>query len=192
MTGSELTTVRLRLAPHAPEHLRALITGTEFYELESGFKSAPGLRDFIVSPDVSPQWLAQLEHATEPDPWRYGFAVIHREHEIVIGSAGFTGPPDASGFVEIAYGIVPDYQGHGYATEAAAALVAFTRADSRARTICAHTLPKRNASTRVLEKCRFRHVGELNHPTDGVIWRWELGPPDLIPNDSLGVEHAML
>jgi len=41
------------------------------------------------------------------------------------------------------------------------------------RTIRAHTLPQRNASTRILEKCGFRQTGEIDHPTDGLIWRWE-------------------
>src|ERR1044072_5590128 len=97
------------------------------------------------------------------------------EHEsgLVIGTAGFVGPPDSAGSVEIAYGIVPDYEGRGYATEAAAALVAFARSDTRVRALCAHTLPARNASTRVLEKCGFRLTGEMHHPTDGLIWRWE-------------------
>jgi RimJ/RimL family protein N-acetyltransferase len=170
----ELTTARLRLAPHAPEHLRALIASTESYERSSGLKAAGGLRDFIVSPDDSAEWLAALETATETDPWRHGFALVHSESGLVIGNAGFTGPPDGHGIVEIAYGIVPEHQGRGYATEAAQALVAYARADARVRTVCAHTLPQTSASTRVLEKCGFRRAGQVNHSTDGLIWRWEL------------------
>ena len=172
----ELTTERLRLVPHAPDHLRALIESTESYERASGLKSAPGLRDFIVAPEVSADWIAALERATETDPWRHGFALVERERGIVIGNAGFTGPPEADGIVEIAYGIVPEHEGHGYATEAARALVAYARADDRVRTVCAHTLAHTNASTRVLEKCGFHRVGEVNHPTDGLIWHWELPP----------------
>jgi RimJ/RimL family protein N-acetyltransferase len=119
------------------------------------------------------EWLAVLQNAEGADPWRYGFAVVHAEKNEVIGNAGFTGPPDPEGAVEIAYGIVPDYQRQGFATEAAQALVAFARTNDRVRTICAHTLPERNASTRVLEKCGFQRVGELIHPTDGLIWRWQ-------------------
>ena len=168
-----IETKSLRLVPHAPEHLRALIRGTEFYTQSSGLTPARGLRDFIVSDDVSPEWLAALERATGADPWRYGFALVHSESGLVIGNAGFTGPPDADGVVEIAYGVVPDYQGRGYATEAANALVAWAVTNGRIRTIRAHTLPERNASTRVLEKCGFRLVGELTHPSDGLVWRWE-------------------
>ena len=164
---------RLRLVPHAAEHLRALIEGPEAYTRISGLKPARGLRDFIVSEDVSPEWLAALRTASGADPWRYGFAVVHLESGMVIGNAGLTGPPDAEGAVEIAYGVVPDFQGHGYATEAANALVAWATRNGTVRTAVAHTLPERNPSTRVLEKCGFRRVGELNHPSDGLIWRWE-------------------
>src|ERR1041385_5593339 len=173
MDPAKLTTARLRLVPHQPEHLRALIRGTEFYEQSSGMKAAKGLRDFIVSPDVSVEWRAALETASEADPWRYGFALLHCASGIVIGNGGFAGPPDANGVVEIAYGVVPDYEGNGFATEAARALIEYAETDERVRTICAHTLPQRNASTRILEKCGFRRSGEINHPTDGLIWHWE-------------------
>ena len=173
MGAPELETTRLFLIPHAPEHLRALIESSESYEQRSGMKPANGLRDFIVSDAVSPEWLATLESAAGADPWRFGFAVVHRESGLVIGNAGLTGPPDADNAVEIAYGIVPEYEGRGYATEAAAALLAWVVRNGRVTTARAHTLPERNASTRVLEKCGFRHLGAVNHPTDGLIWRWE-------------------
>lgn len=163
----------LLLVPHAPEHLRALVRGPEFYAESSGLVPAKGLRDFIVSDDVLPEWLAALESATGVDPWRFGFALVQLESGMVIGNAGFTGPPDAAGEVEIAYGIVPDFQGRGYATEAANALVAWAAKNGRVAIARAHTLPERNASTRVLEKCGFRFVSEFTHPTDGLIWRWE-------------------
>ena len=168
-----ITTRRLRLVPHDPAHLRALIRGAEFYARISGMTPAKGLREFIVSPDVSTEWMAALQSGTGTDPWKYGFAVMHIATGLVIGSGGFVAPPDAAGVVEIAYGIVPDYEGHGYATEVAEALIGYARTDRRVRTACAHTLPARNASTRILEKCAFRFAGEINHPTDGLIWRWE-------------------
>jgi [ribosomal protein S5]-alanine N-acetyltransferase len=168
-----LETKSLRLVPQEPEHLRALIQGPEFYARSAGLEPATGLRDFIVSKDVSPQWLAALERATAADPWTYGFALVHRETGMVIGNAGFTGPPDARGMVEIAYGVVPLHQGHGYATEAANALVTWAERNGRVRIVRAHTLPETNASTRVLEKCGFSRIAELVDPVDGLIWRWE-------------------
>tara|TARA_Y100001001_G_scaffold115224_1_gene112969 strand:+ start:3453 stop:3641 length:189 start_codon:yes stop_codon:yes gene_type:complete len=46
--------------------------------------------------------------------------------------------------------------------------------DSSVKTIIAHTLGKENPSTRVLMKCGFEKVEEINDPDDVLIWKWEL------------------
>ena len=168
-----IETERLQLMPYAPAHLLALIEGVPQFEECMGLRAADRLRDFVVSDDVSPAFLVQLRSGTRPDPWVYGFAVVRRENRLVIGSAGFKGPPSEDGVVEIAYGIVPGCEGRGYATEAAHALVAFALADDRVRLVRAHTLPTANPSTRVLTKCGFQQVGEVIDPEDGPVWRWE-------------------
>ena len=167
---------RLRLFAHTPEQLRTLLEGTEPYERRFGIRLADGVRDFLVSDDASPDWIARIKTATEPDPWTYGFAVEHLDDKALIGMGGFKGPPDAEGVVEIAYGIVEGYQGRGYATEVARALMSYALESGRANTIRAHTLPEANASTRVLEKCGFQRVGEVIDPEDGPVWRWEYRP----------------
>ena len=173
MSASQLETKNLRLVSHAPEHLRGLIQGPELYARSFGFQPAKGLRDFVVSKDVSPEWLARLEASTEADPWIHGFGLVHLASGAVIGMGSFYGPPGEDGVVEIAYGVVPDFQGKGYATEAAQALVAFAFSGGQVRVVRAHTLPESNASTRVLTKCSFRFVGEVMDPKDGLVWRWE-------------------
>jgi ribosomal-protein-alanine N-acetyltransferase len=122
---------------------------------------------------LSADWLAQLHASTSTDPWKHGFSLVHQDGDIIVGQAGFTKPPAEDGMVEIAYCVLPEYQGKGYATEAAQALVAFAFNSGRVRVVRAHTLPQPNASTRVLTKCGFRHIGEINDPEDGLIWRWE-------------------
>jgi [ribosomal protein S5]-alanine N-acetyltransferase len=173
MSASHLETKNLKLVPHAPEHLRGLIQGPELYARSFGFQPTEGLRDFIVSKDISPDWLRLLEASTGADPWILGFGLLHLASGTVIGMGSFKGPPGEDGVVEIAYGIVPDFQGKGYATEAAQALVAFAFSSGKVRVVRAHTLPESNASTRVLTKCSFRHVGEVIDPEDGLVWRWE-------------------
>jgi RimJ/RimL family protein N-acetyltransferase len=169
-------TARLTLQACAPDQLLALIEQPERFEHVVGLPVAEGLHGFYASGDVSPRWLAALREASGrgPDPWRFGFFVVHREHARVIGSAGYKGPPDAAGMVEIAYGIVPSYEGQGYATEAAAALVTFA-CDHGALLLRAHTLPVANASGRILLKCGFQNVGSVIDPEDGPVWRWERG-----------------
>jgi len=170
-----LETSRLILLPCAPGQLLALIEQPKRFEELTGFPAADGLREFFVSGDVSPKWLGALRSASGPDPWRHGFFVVDRERRCVIGSAGFKGPPDSSGMIEIAYGIVPSSEGRGYATEAAMALVGFALRTGEVRLVRAHTLPVANASTRVLLKCGFRHTDSVVDPEDGPVWRWERG-----------------
>jgi RimJ/RimL family protein N-acetyltransferase len=161
------------LQPYTPEQLLALRDGVAEFEERIGTRAAEGLREFFVSDDVSPRWLERLQSATGPDPWVFGFAVIHREDQSVIGAASFKGPPDDDGVVEIAYGIVPAYQRQGYATEAATALVAFAVERVDVCTIRAHTMPDGNASMRVLVKSGFQLVGDVVDEEDGVVCRWE-------------------
>ena len=169
MAGSRVT-----LFPHTIQHLRALMEGAEVYERRFHIKVADGVREFLMGPEVSAEFLARLNSAAKPDPWKDGFGILHVANNILIGFCSFTGPPSVDGSVEIAYGMAPGYQGRGHATEAARAIVDYAFASGRVRTIQAHTLPEDNASTRVLQKCGFTRSGEIMHPTDGTVWRWEL------------------
>ena len=126
--------------------------------------------------EVSPDWLARVKASRSADPWTHGFAVVQRASGTVVGMCAYKGPPNAAAAVEIAYGINPEYQGRGYATEVARALVAFAFASGQVRLVCAHTRPEENASTRVLTKCGFERIGELMDPEDGLVWRWEFLP----------------
>jgi RimJ/RimL family protein N-acetyltransferase len=171
-----LDTANLRLLAYSAADLAALLEGVRQFEERVGIAVADGVRDFFVSGDVSPEWLNRLRKnaGAPPDPWAYGYGVVHRGINAVIGTAGFKGPPDADGVVEIAYGIVPSQEGRGFATEAAHALVKFALANEAVRLVRAHTLPNPNASTRVLSKNGFTFTGEVVDPEDGPVWRWEL------------------
>jgi RimJ/RimL family protein N-acetyltransferase len=173
MSVGPIETKNLRLIPYSPQHIVSLIEGADLLLQSFGWPAANGLRNFYLSKDVSPQWLAELRKGTVADPWRHGFGVLHVVSGQVIGAAGFKGPPGVDGAVEIAYCIVPDYEGRGYATEAAGGLVAFASKNGCARIARAHTLPQKNASTRVLAKCGFEFAGEIIDPEDGPVWRWE-------------------
>jgi RimJ/RimL family protein N-acetyltransferase len=167
-----LKTPNLTLVPQPPQHLLALGQGEDDYRTISGVRVAGGVREFLLA--ASPDFFAKLHQFSEPDPWRFGFAVVHTAQNLVIGLCGFTGTHRSDGIVEIAYSIAPDYQGKGYAMEVAQALVEFASRDARVRTIRAHTLPEKNASTRILEKCGFQKAGETIDPeTSAAVWRWE-------------------
>jgi [ribosomal protein S5]-alanine N-acetyltransferase len=147
----------LRLVPQTREDVRAYVEQMPPHE-KAG---------------VSPIWLALLDRSSFSDPWIHGFALVHQNSGTIVGRCGFKGPPAADGVVEIAYGVSPEHQGNGYATEAAAALVSYALSHEQVRIVRAHTLPESNASTRVLTKCGFQRVGEVIDPEDGLVWRWE-------------------
>lgn len=107
-----------------------------------------------------------------PPRWG-GFLVMDARTAAVVGTCAFKGAPDAVGTVEIAYFTFPPFEGQGYAAEMAAILLARAQEAPEVRRVIAHTLPERNASTRILEKIGLRHTGTVNDPRDGAVWRWE-------------------
>lgn len=77
---------------------------------------------------------------------------------VLIGNAGFKGPP-ANGECEIGYSLLPRYQGRGYATEAARALIDWAFQHPAVNRVSAEALPALVRSIRVMEKCGMRHLG---------------------------------
>lgn len=157
MSRTQVQTRSLKLVAQTREEVRAFVEQMQPHERA----------------EVSPAWLALLDGSSSIDPWIHGFVLVHRITDSVIGRCGFKGPPGTDGVVEIAYGVAPEHQGKGYATEAAAALVSYAFSHRQVRVVRAHTLPEANASTRVLTKCGFRHMGEVIDAEDGLVWRWE-------------------
>jgi len=75
--------------------LLALMESVDGYQKFSGLRLANGVREFLLS--SSPDFMAQLRQATELDPWRFGFATVHKIDNLVIGLCGFADPPDSDG-----------------------------------------------------------------------------------------------
>ena len=122
--------------------------------------------------EVSPEWLARLRAAPTPTPWTHGVALVERASGALVGSAGFKGPPDADGVVEVAYWLAPAYRGRGYAREAAGMGMPPMRVPG-VRCVRAHTRPDNAASARVLAACGFALVREVLDPEDGLVQQWE-------------------
>ena len=124
---------------------------------------------------VGQQTVAMLQRTGANTPWT-GYLAVDRAHQIIIGTCGFTAPPDAEGVVEIAYFTFPSFEGRGYASAMAAGLVELAEGTAEIRRVRAHTLPEGNASTRILEKLGFERIGESLDPEAGQVWRWERDP----------------
>jgi [ribosomal protein S5]-alanine N-acetyltransferase len=123
---------------------------------------------------VSPEWLARMEAAAQPDPWLHGYTAFADGK--VVGQCAFKSPP-RDGMVEIAYAVEPECEGQGYATEMAAALTDFALASPQVDVVRAHTLVDGIASQRVLRKCGFLAAGEVQDPEDGTVARFEKRRP---------------
>jgi len=103
-------------------------------------------------------------------PW-IGYLAI--ENDTCVGTCGFKSPPQ-NNRVEIAYFTFPGHESQGVATRMAAELIRLALDKMPAVTVAAQTLPEENASTSVLKKLRFRLVGTIEHPEDGLVWEWQL------------------
>jgi RimJ/RimL family protein N-acetyltransferase len=97
------------------------------------------------------------------------WAIVERASGCVIGDAGFFGPPDADGAVEVGYSVVPRRRRLGLATEAVGALVARARAQTGVTTVVAGCDPDNLASIRTRERLGFARDGAA-----GGELRWRL------------------
>ncbi len=99
-------------------------------------------------------------------PWLVR-AVIARREQLVVGHAGFHGPPDDEGMVEIGYTILLEFQRRGYGRAATKELILFVAAMPEVRVVRASISPDNVASRALVRGLGFRHVGEQWDEEDG-------------------------
>ncbi len=107
------------------------------------------------------------KYANQPK-WMGFFAIEERR---IVGSGMFRDPP-ADGWTEIGYGVAPEFEGQGVATQIATWLIEYA-GENGAEKVRAHTLPDGLASQRVLQKNGFEFVGVFEDPEDGTVHRFE-------------------
>ena len=96
-----------------------------------------------------------------PDQWQwYAVWMIELPDGTHVGDLCFKGLGE-DGMTEIGYGILEEYQGQGYATEAVGAAVNWALRQPGVKRIEAETEPDNRASGRVLEKCGFLPTGVM-------------------------------
>ena len=94
-------------------------------------------------------------------------AVVSLPGEVVVGHAGFHGPPDERGMVEIGYTILPEYRRQGYARAAVRELFRYATSEPGVRVIRASISPDNWASLAVIRPFGFVQVGEQWDDEDG-------------------------
>lgn len=93
----------------------------------------------------------------EDRAWLTYWLIVITSEGYGAGMVGFKGAPDKRGWVEIGYGIDPDFQNRGYMTEAVQHMINWAFSDARCTRILAPDTFRSNlASNRVLQKVGMR------------------------------------
>ncbi|MBQ9510128.1 MAG: GNAT family N-acetyltransferase [Clostridia bacterium] len=138
-----LETERLRIYPATQEQMEAFIAAETDVELKSAYSEM--LQGCLLNPEqweLFAMWIIELSDGTH------------------IGDLCFKGLI-SNGITEIGYGIMEEYQGSGYATEAVKAAVKWAFENLDINAIEAETEIDNTASQRVLEKCGFVANGKI-------------------------------
>jgi [ribosomal protein S5]-alanine N-acetyltransferase len=85
----------------------------------------------------------------------------------VVGHAGFHGPPDPRGMVEVGYRITPEHRRRGHARAALGELLAYARRQG-ATIVRASISPDNAASLALAGSYDFTQIGEQHDEIDGV------------------------
>jgi RimJ/RimL family protein N-acetyltransferase len=102
------------------------------------------------------------EGGEEVAGWYIWYAVRMADLErprTLVGAAGYFGPPDAEGTVEIGYSVLPEWQRRGYASEIVQALVDHAFTFTRVERVIAHTTEANPASITILLRSGFQAAG---------------------------------
>jgi RimJ/RimL family protein N-acetyltransferase len=159
----EIRTPRLVLIALTPENVRAEQAANGDFHLLSQ------IIDCTIHSEWPPQhWEPHVltlildQFAAHPDQigWHRYVAVVQPDGtRTLIGCLGaFAKDPLTT--CEIGYSILSSFEGRGYATEGAQALIHHLRSDTRLTSIIAHTFPSLPGSIRVMEKCGLVFDGD--------------------------------
>ncbi|AJT41529.1 GNAT family N-acetyltransferase [Psychromicrobium lacuslunae] len=164
-------TVRIIQLPAAA--LAALADG----DLESANRHSPVLlTDFFVSAKQDSVWLRRSKQVVEDPPsaaWITG-VVWDDDAELAVGRAGFHGPPDELGMVEVGYEIDTELRRRGYARAAFEALLARAIAEPEVHILRATIAPNNEASYNLVAQYGLQKVGEQWDEEDGLEIVYEL------------------
>lgn len=115
----------------------------------------------------------QLAENPSAAPWITRVAVSEPDG-IVVGDAGFHGPPDEAGMVEVGFTVVPGHRRQGYARAMLRALLVRAAAEPEVRTVRARVRADNSASLATVAAFGFTRVGEQGNESDGLVIVFEV------------------
>jgi RimJ/RimL family protein N-acetyltransferase len=128
------------------------------------------LSEYFVSPQWRGTWRMREQQVAE-DPasadWVTG-VIWDERRQLAAGRAGYHGPPDASGMVEVGYAVDPAYRRRGYARAALEALLRRAAREPGVRTVRVSISPGNTASYALASQYGFAKVGEQWDEEDGL------------------------
>ncbi|MFI5907548.1 GNAT family N-acetyltransferase [Dactylosporangium sp. NPDC051541] len=152
------------------------LTGPVFQALADGDLTAANamspvlLPPLFVDPASRYVWRMRVRQLAE-DPanaeWVNGVIWCERQ-QVAVGHAGYHGPPDPSGMVEIGYTVDPAFRRRGYARAALEALLQRAAREAQVRTARVSIRPDNVASYRLASQYGFVKVGEEWDDEDGL------------------------
>ena len=174
MPLSPLASLRLDLPPLTIAALEALIAGDR-----PALEAVTGARfpEPLAAPPLMDDALSHFRDVllASPDDRSWGpYLLVLRAAGEAVGSAGFTGPPDATGTVTLGYSVYPVFQRQGIASEAAEALASWALAQPGVHRVRATIPPEHVASQRVAARAGFLRTGITeDDPDEGPVEVWE-------------------
>ena len=102
-----------------------------------------------------------VSQAEQKDRYKFDLAVCMEENTLLIGGCGIRRESQTSNVGNLGWAINPEFQGKGYATEAAHSLIQFGFDQLRLRVIYATCDTRNIASTKVMERLGMVRVGHL-------------------------------
>ncbi|MFI1972584.1 GNAT family N-acetyltransferase [Streptomyces cinnamoneus] len=125
----------------------------------------------------------QLAENPSVAPW-IARAAVSEPDGTVVGDAGFHGPPDEAGMVEVGYTVVPGYRRQGYARAMLTALLVRAATEPGVRTVRATIRSDNHASMATIAGFGFTRVGEQGDERDGLEIVFE------VPADAIQAEQS--
>jgi RimJ/RimL family protein N-acetyltransferase len=160
------------------------LTAPVFRALASGDLAAANsaspvpLSPYFIGPEWRKVWTMrseQVEHDPASEAWVTG-VIWDEEQHLAVGRAGYHGPPDSSGMVEIGYAVDPVYRRRGYARAALAALLQRAAHEPQVKTVRVSISPDNVASYQLASQYGFARAGEQWDEEDGLEIIYEVDP----------------
>jgi ribosomal-protein-alanine N-acetyltransferase len=160
-------TKEIRLVDLSAPVLHALAAGN----LGAANRLAPvALTPYLVEPGQIGVWQRRSRQIVD-DPTSAGWitrAIYDPKRLVTVGQAGYHGPPDHAGMVEVGYSVDPVYRRQGYARAALVAMLDRAYREPGVRTVRASVTPSNVASRHLVAQFGFVEVGEQWDDVDGL------------------------